>query len=350
MPAGARGGLRTSLGQNLTFYDRELKHPYSQRWSFGFQHWLPGGWLVDSSYLGNHTIRLAAPRSLNSVPASALSTSPVRDQATIDSLSASFASPFQGLNPIYGSTISRGEMLRPYPQFGSISVERADGYSWYHALETRIEKKFSQGYTFQLSHTWSKLMTAVEYLNPTDARPAGTIGVFDRPQRVAASGIWELPPGRGLPPVLAAVARGWQLGALVAIQSGPPLGFDNIVFNGNIKDLPLPAGQRGADRWFNTAAGFERDFSRQLAYNLRTFPLRLSGLRGDGLSRWDFSLIRNLALRDKLTFQLRAEVFNAWNHASFSTPNVSPTSTAFGTITSTATESRQWQFSGRMKF
>jgi hypothetical protein len=54
--------------------------------------------------------------------------------------------------------------------------------------------------------------------------------------------------------------------------------------------------------------------------------------------------------REGWSFQFRAEVFNAWNHPSFNAPNLSPTSTAFGTITSTANESRQWQFSGRLKF
>jgi len=88
----------------------------------------------------------------------------------------------------------------------------------------------------------------------------------------------------------------------------------------------------------------------QLGSNIRTFPLRFAGLRGDVLSRWDFSLIKNFRITEKATFQFRAEVFNAWNHPSFGNPNLSPTSTAFGTITGTTNESRQWQFSGRLKF
>jgi hypothetical protein len=349
-PPGAKGGLLTNLGQNLSFYDRDLKQPYSQRWSFGFQHLFPDSWLLDASYLGNHAIRLPVAQALNEVPAQYLSTSPARDQPVIDSLSAVFASPFQGIDPIFGTSVSRGGMLRPYPEFGSITVKRAVGYSTYHSLQTRLEKRFSHGYTFQLSYTWSKLMTGIEYLNATDRAPARTIGSFDRRHRLASSGIWDIPGARRLPKPLRAVAAAWQLGGLVSIQSGPPLGFGNVIFNGRVEDIPLSAGQRGADRWFNIDAGFNRDSSQQLSYNLRTFALRLSGLHADVLSRWDFSLIRNFRLREKFTFQFRAEVFNAWNHPSFAGPNLNPTSTGFGTITATANESRQWQFSGRVKF
>jgi len=349
-PPGAKGGLRTNLGQAISFYDYGLLHPYSQRWSFGFQHMFPDSWLLDVSYVGNRATRLAATRSLNDVPAQYLSTTGTRDQQTIDYLSAALPSPFAGIDPIYGSTISRGSLLRPHPQFGAITVERPVGYSWYHSLQTRVEKRYSRGYTFQLTYTWSKLMTAIEYLNPTDASPAEVIGSFDRPHRLASSGLWQLPALRRGPRALRAALRAWQLGGVATIQSGPPLGFGNVAFSGDIKKIPLARGERTPDRWFNVDAGFERNSSRQLSYNLRTLPLRMAGFRGDVLSRWDFSLIKSIALRERVTFQLRAEVFNAWNHPSFNPPSLNPTSTAFGSVLSTANESRQWQFSGRLKF
>jgi hypothetical protein len=355
-PPGPGGGLRTNLGQNLSFYDYNTKHPYSQRWSFGFQQLLPGSYLLDTAYVANRAIRLPATRSLNETPAQYLSTLPVRDQQTINYLSASFPSPFQGIDPIYGANMSRAGLLRPYPHLGSVSVAQSTGYTWYHSWQTRLEKRFSQGYTFQLSYTWSKLMSAIEYLNSTDAALAEVIGSFDRRHRIASSGIWEIPVGRNrhfgrqLPAVLNFLAGGWQLGGLVSIQSGAPLGFGNVIFNGDVKNIPLPASQRSADRWFNTDAGFNRDSTQQLGSNIRTFPLRFSGFRADVLSRWDFSMIKNFSITEKASFQIRAEVFNAWNHPSFNAPNLSPTSTAFGTITSTANESRQWQFSGRLKF
>lgn len=355
-PPGPSAGLRTNLGQGISFYNHDLTHPYSQRWSFGFQQILPASWLADIAYVANRGVRLPVTRSLNETPAQYLSKSAVRDQATIDYLSAAFPNPFQGLDSIYGATMSRGGLLRPYPHFGGISTELPIGYSWYHSLQMRLEKRFSKGYTFQLSYVWSKSMEAVEYLNATDPSPIESISGFDRRHRLAASGIWEIPVGRGkaigagMPAVLNAIAGGWQLGGLTSIQSGAPLGFGNIIFTGDPNNILLPADKRSADRWFNIDAGFNRNSNQQLGSNIRTFPLRFSGFRQDVLSRWDFSLIKNFKLHEDITFQFRAEVFNAWNHPSFSGPNLSPTSSAFGTITSTANESRQWQLSGRIKF
>lgn len=355
-PLGAKGGLTTNLGQSLTFYNRDLKHPYSQRWSLGLQQLLPGSWLLDTSYVANRGTRLPVTVSLNEIPAQVLSRKNEREQAVIDYLSASYPSPFLGVDSIYGTTVSRGRMLQPYAAFSGVSVERPIGYSWYHSLQTRLEKRFSHGYTLQLSYTWSKLMSALAFLNASDARPVEAIDSFDRRHRLASSGIWEIPVGRGrhfggqMHPVLNFLAGGWQLGGLVSIQSGAPLAFGNVIFNGDINNIRLGSGERSADRWFNVDAGFNRVSTQQLSYNIRTFPLRLSGVRGDVLSRWDFSMIKDFALTEKVTFQFRAEVFNAWNHPSFSSPNLSPTSTAFGACTGTANEPRQWQFAARLKF
>ena len=119
------------------------------------------------------------------------------DKATIDFLGASFKNPFNGIDPIFGANMSRGNLLRPYPHFGNINGEQPIGYSRYHSMQNRIEKRFSQGFTFQLAHTWSKLMEATEFLNNTDPMPYYSIGSFDRPHRIAGSGIWEIPVGRG---------------------------------------------------------------------------------------------------------------------------------------------------------
>ena len=354
-PRGSAGGLRTNLGQSLEFYDPNRTHPYSQRWSGGFQQLLPAQFLADVSYVASRALRLSIPRSLNDTPARYLSKLPFRDQQTINYLSQSFPNPFSGTDPIYGTTTSRAALLRPFPQFGSMSRMEPIGYSWYHSLQIRGEKRFSQGYTFQLGYTWSKLMEAVSFLNAVDAMPYEVIGSFDRTHRLTMSGIWEVPFGRGrrhgaqTPAVVNFIAGGWQINGVVVRQSGAPLGFGNVIFNGDLKDLVLPKSERTVDRWFNTDAGFNRNSAQQLASNLRGFPQRLSGLRGDGRATWDFSAIKNFNIRENVVMQFRAEVYNAWNHANFNDPNTDPVSTAFGRITSAA-EGRNWQFGLRLKF
>jgi hypothetical protein len=353
-PLGSAAGLRANLGQSVEFYLPERKHPYSQRWSAGLQQLLPWQFVGEATYVGSRGTRLPVIRELNATPSQYLSTSATRDQATIDYLSATFPNPFLGTDPIFGSRIARADLLRPYPQFGSITVSEPIGSSWYHALQTRVERRMTSGFTFQLGYTWSKLMEATEFLNPTDPMPYKSIGALDRTHRLTMSGIWEVPVGRGrrygasLPAVLNLFAGGWQLGGVIVRQSGAPLGFGNVPFSGDVNDIPLPKGERSVDRWFNTEAGFSRVSSQQLTYNIRTMPLRFGNVRGDGRATWDFSAIKNVQLRDT-TLQFRAEVYNAWNHPNFANPNTNPFSTAFGRITS-AEEARNLQFSLKLKF
>jgi len=356
-PPGAAGGLETNLGQALSFYDYNIKQPYAQRWSLGIQQMLPSQFMIEATYVGNRGTRLGVTRNINNTPAQYLSTSPARDQATINYLSQSFKSPFAGILPIYGANMSRANLLRPYPHFGNINVEQPIGYSWYHSMQNRVERRFSQGFTFQLSYTWSKLMEATSFLNATDPLPYEVVGGFDRTHRAAASGIWEVPVGRGrrygasFPSVVEGIIGGWQLSGIFARQSGPPLSFGNVIFNGDVKDIVLPGDQRTAERWINTDAGFNRVSSQQLASNIRTFPLRFNGIRGDNQVRWDFSIIKTFRVKEETRIEFRAETYNAWNQTSFNTPNTTPTSSAFGTITSVVSPSgRSWQFALKIVF
>ncbi|HEY2933180.1 MAG TPA: carboxypeptidase-like regulatory domain-containing protein [Acidobacteriota bacterium] len=354
-PRGAAGGLTTNLGQDLNFYFRDLTQPYAQRWSFGVQQLLPYQFLVDMSYVGNRGTRLGVFRELNATTAKYLSTSPVRDQKTIDFLTAQFPSPFRGTDPIFGANIQRAGLLRAYPQFGNIQVEEPIGYSWYHSLQMRGERRFSQGYTFQLAYTWSKLMEALQFLNSTDPLPYEIIGGLDRTHRLAMSGIWEIPFGRGrrfgasAPGVVNKILGGWQISGVISQQSGAPLGFGNVIFTGDIKKVALHGSARDVDHWFNTD-GFNRNTAEQLSQNIRTFPLRFGGIRGDGQSRWDFSAIKNFPIREQVAFQLRAEVYNALNHTNFGNPQLAPTNSTFGQITSTTSDARNWQFALKVTF
>ena len=354
-PLGAAGGLATNLGQGFNAYPRNRLNGYAQRWSTGLQHQL-GEFLLEASYVGNRGTRLQINRRINETPNEYLSDSPFRDPATINYLSQTFPNPFRGTNPIYGANTSRGNLLKPYPQFGNIVSVEPQGYSWFHSLQTRIERRFSKGYTFGLSYTWSKAMEATEFLNIADPVPYESLASLDFPHRVALSGIYELPFGKGrrwlaqAPKVVDALAGGWQLNAVIIYQSGQALGFGNALFIGDVGDIPLDASEREADRWFNTDAGFNRNSAQQLASNYRTFPLRFGGVRGDRQDRWDLSALKNFAITEQVRMQFRAEAFNALNSTIFNNPNTSPTNGAFGRTTGTQAQARTFQFALKLEF
>lgn len=343
---GASGGLRTYLGQSVNVLWPDRKPGYAQRWSLNVQQEFPGRVLLEVGYVGNRGTGLNMSEDLNPTPAQYLSRSPVRDQRTIDYLSAAIPNPFVGLREFAGTSlggnnVSRSQVLRPYPHFSGITTTLSAGYSWYHAMEARAERRFSRGMTLQASYTWSKAMEATSKVNATDPWPAHAISTLDRPQRFVATGIYELPVGRGkrflgaAPGYVNQIAGNWSIQAIYQGQSGPAIGFGNIIFNGNLHDMVLPRSERKVERWFNTAAGFERDTQKQLGSNIRTFPLRLTGLRADGHNSWDISVLKDFKITEKIAFQFRAEAQDAMNHAIFGGPNTTPTSTQFGQVTST---------------
>lgn len=343
LPAGAAGGLRTFLGRGVSYFNENPLNPYMQRWSFSIQRELPMRILGEAAYVGNRGAKLASSRELNPVPREYLSTSPVRDQAVIDFLSAQVKNPFYGIpefagTPLGNVNVSRSQLLRPYPQFAGITTTLPDGRSWYHSLQVQVEKRLEKGLTFQSSWTWSKFMEATNYLNETDAAPERVISDQDYPHRFVTTVIYELPFGKGntfftgAGSLLNNLIGGWQVEGWYEGQSGRPNGFGNAIFYGDLHDIPLPVSQRTVERWFNVDAGFERDTRNQLANNIQMLSSQFTGVRSDGINNLDLSLLKNFVLREGIRLQFRAEASNSLNHAQFGNPNTAPTNTAFGTV------------------
>jgi hypothetical protein len=330
-----------------------------QRWQFAVQRELPGRSLIEVSYVGNRGTRMVVTRDLNPVPEAYLSKSPVRDNPTNNFLSAQVSNPFYPLLPktnLASTTVSRAQLLRPYPQYNNVQSGQNVGYSWYHSAQVRVEKRFSAGFTASLSYTFSKLMEAVSFLNGFDLRPEEVISSQDRPHRTTLNWLYELPFGRGKTfagpgnAFATKLISGWQVQGILTNQSGAPLGFGNAIFVGDIKNVPLPKDQRRPGRWFNTEAGFERNNALQLVSNVRRFSSRFGGIRADGPNNWDLSIIKNTSITERTQLQFRAEAINALNHPQFTSPNTTPTSTAFGTITGEFAWPRVVQFGLKLLF
>ena len=159
------------------------------------------------------------------------------------------------------------------------------------------------------------------------------------------SGIYELPFGRGkiflsqAHGITRVLADGWQLQTTWQFFTGAPLGFGNALLTGSVKDITLPSGQQSIAEWFNVAA-FDRKSADQLSWNIQTLSTRLSGVRGPGVDVWNIASLKNFQLNERLRLQFRAEALNALNHTSLANPNISPTSTAFGSITAANSQPR----------
>lgn len=357
-PLGAAGGASTFLGQNIAFFDQHLRNPYAQRWQFSVQHELPANLLLELSYVGNRGTRLLTTQDLNPIPASYLSTSPIRDQTVINALGTQVANPFYPLLPrtnLAATTIATSQLLRPFPQFSGITMTTNGGSSWYHAFQARVEKRFSHGIYGSYSFSWSKFMEAISYLNPTDIRPEHVVSDQDRPFRSVITWGYELPFGRGkrmgnnVNSFVSTIISGWQAQGIYTSQSGQALGFGNAILTCAPGDIPLPDDRRSVGAWFNTSC-FNRTASQQLANNIRTVSTRFSGIRGPGINNFDLSLIKNTRLAEGVRLQFQAEAINAFNHPQFTNPNTTPTSSAFGQVTGTFSWQRVVEFGLKLSF
>jgi hypothetical protein len=359
-PPGSRLGLATFLGRGVGFVPLDARNPNSQRWEIGAQQEFRGRWLVEGAYVGNRGYDLTAATSvLNAVPRQYLSTSPERDQAAIDFLGAIVPNPFRNLVPgtgLNGATTSRSQLLRPFPHFTGIGSQRYDGSSQYHSAQFKVEKRFSRGFTLLNSFTTSQYKERVSFLNEQDTEFEERFNGADRHLRWVMSGIWELPFGRGRRwgsdwrGVLDGVAGGWQVQGIGQLQTGGPLNFDsNYLFRGDPKTVSLAGKGQTIDRWFNTD-GFEKTPARQLGGNYRTAPRQFPNVRTQGLNLWDISIIKAIAIGERVKLQVRGEFLNAFNHPQFNDPDRNPTSSNFGKSTSQNNLPRNVQIGLKLMF
>lgn len=348
LPGGASDGLRTFLGRSPGFFAEDGRRPYTQRWSTGLQFEPLKNTVLEMGYIGSRATRLRVTTNLNAIPRSYLSASPERNQSVIDHLSAAVRNPFIGINGFEGTTFftnlntTRGQLLRPYPQFGDLYTDLPAGMSWYNAFTLRAERRFQKGLQFQANYTWSKTMEALSYLNETDPAPEYVVSDINRTHRLTFNAVWELPFGRGrayaaqAPGLVDAIVGGWQLQALWQKQSGAPMAFGNVLLRGTFDHIALSGNEQTLQRWFNTEV-FERSPQKQLENNIRSLSSRLSAVRGDGIDVWDISLLKNFRIHERFTLQLRGEAEGAMNHPNFAMPNVNPVNTLFGSVNATQT-------------
>ncbi len=385
-PPGASLGLSTFLGRDIAFIPRDLQNPQTMRWEFSAQRELPGNWVVEASYVGNKGYDLintdpGAINFVNAIPRQYLSTSLTRDQAVINFLADQVANPFRGLIPgqnLNNPTVSRGQLLRPFPEFTDIGSVRNDGRSVYHSGQFRAEKRFSKGYSLLAAYTWSKYIEEVFLLNVTDADLERRVSRDDIPHRVVVSGIWEFPFGKGRKwgnswnGAVDGVLGGWQLNAIFQWQSGRPLDLRdrNVYYNGDPSKLRAEISSANADpsrKVFDVSGFYFHDAAVQtngvddpakqradqrisLANNIRYFPSRLPGFRGQNLNLWDISVMKKIRIVEGLDFELRGEFLNAFNHVQFNDPETNPTNANFGRVTSQANLPRNVQIGLKLIF
>jgi hypothetical protein len=246
----------------------------------------------------------------------------------------------------------------------------------YNALQTGINRKFSNGLSLSANYTFAK------NLGTADGLVAGTIqNIYDigstrgpvspdLRHRFVASYIYELPVGTGrllmkhAARPIDAVLGGWQLSGIVTAQSGsrysPILGSDltmtgspsprpNVIhdpydFSYDIagqKALGCPGGVQTLQCWFNPAA-FVLPLLAPGQTVARQFGNAGTGtLHGPNLENVDFGAMKSFRLTEQHRIQFRAELFNLANHPNFATSGARVNSNGGQRVTSTIPENQR---------
>ncbi len=347
--------MNTFLGNSVTFYNPNLQNQYSLRWTFDIQLQLPFGSVLEDGYIGNHSVHLTTNYSLTSLPAQYLSTLATRDTATINALAAVVPNPFSGLLPgtgLNGTTASVSSLLHAFPEFSGVTESTLNnGGSYYNSLNVKIQKRLASGLQFVVNYDYSRLMESVSYLNAGSPILEKRVSSYDRPNSFVVSGTYDLPFGNGkqymnrLPYPVDMVLGGWSLASIYTLHSGAPLAWGNLIYSGG----PLNYNAENVNHAFDTTQ-FNTVSSQQLSQNFRTFSSQFSNLRIDHTNNVDVTLTKTFCIGEQVKVQFRAEALNLTNKPLFATPNLTATSSAFGTITSQTNNPRYIQFGLRLTF
>ncbi|MEX2260325.1 MAG: TonB-dependent receptor [Bryobacteraceae bacterium] len=220
---------------------------------------------------------------------------------------------------------------------GPVSYYGTFGSGFYHGLQAKLEKRYSNGISYGVSYTFSKAHGDGE---DGANEGSGLQNIFDRlgsrgrrafDQRHAAMfhWVWTIPFGRSLTGVPGAVLKGWQTNGIVTLRSGfpftPTSGADLNTGGGDIRPDRLADGSlENASRklWFDPSA-FQR-----VTCNIPSRPdlchFGNSGrniLDTPGQRNLDFSAFKNFQVTERFSLQFRTELFNALNTPYFGAPN-----------------------------
>lgn len=307
--------------------DHNFDNAYLQSWNVNLQRELTPDLAVMIGYIGSKGTHLILRRNINQ--------------------------PVNGVRPF--ASLSLSSPILPGTPLGNITQVESTGNSTYHALWVSANRRLARGLQFNASYTLSKSLDynsfstgGIVAQNSYDLRSDRGLSDFDARQRFVVSAIYELPFKRNQ------YIKGWQFAAIVQVQSGNPVNIvtDNTIVNGVANtlrpDVTGPITILGdVERWFDTSVFAPVSHFGSLGRNV---------VIGPGFSNTDFSVLKNTRLSESMQLQVRAEIFDLFNHANLGQPGNVVGTPAFGRITNTrfptgeSGSSRQVQFAVKLIF
>jgi hypothetical protein len=331
------------INVRANYIPADYKTSYIQTWHFTIQRELAKDLVLDLGYVGTRGVGLMILGDYNQA------------------------------RPNAADENSSLQARRPIQTFGLIQIAWGGGFLDYHALQTKLEKRFSSGFYLLNSFTWSKSIdNASGHLeanngdnsraNYADLRNERGLGGYDQPFNNTSTVLYELPFGRGKQFGASwnrsadLALGGWRLTGINTMSSGTPVNLTyspasafsvsgSPTYRPNlIGDPMLPSDQRTAQLWFNpNTVIVPTDRSKPFGNAAR------NAARAPSFYQMDLGLHKDFAVTELVKASFRVEAFNLLNKTNFSAPNGNRSSSGFGSITSTY-PARQMQFGLKVQF
>jgi hypothetical protein len=338
--------------------DPNYKDPYSHQWHIEFQRELSKSNMISVAYVGSVSRRL---------PYSGLA----------NSASKTLANPCAANDaPCRATFFAQVDQFRLVPWVGAgVNYTLSIGRANYKALETKFQRRFTDGWSTLVSYTWGQSKdTGSGYFNVEngpggaatiqnywDQNTAWGVSSYDVTHFLSWATLYELPFGKGKKWLQSGPASwilgNWQTNFIAQARSGAPF---NIIVTGDLANLggsaslqglstpnnylrpnliadpfvagPVAAnpdpncqktisqGGRAADKvrttvsWFNPCAFGVPNNTGQFG------NLPRNAFRGPSVYNVDLSLFRSFPINERFKVQLRMEAFNVFNIQNWDTP------------------------------
>jgi len=345
-------GPTATFPQDISFseiFDRHFRLPQILSYNLTLEHEFGANWFVRMEYVGNHGTHLGGTGD---------------QESGLLQLNPSVYIPGQ-------STENNIQQRRLYPNFGFIGSINSGVNSNYNAGQIEVEKRLGYGLSFQTNYTWSH---ALNNFGPNGQNALfGIVGINtcgcgrsldygpdagDDSNVFRLSGLYAFHhlPVNG---ITDKVVNGWNLSFITNWQSGFPFtsfAEDDNSFSAMGNDRPditvsnIAATKLSTRRshaalineWFNTA-----DF---VPNAIGTYGnIGKNSMRGPRLFTTDLALLKTGKVGERVSYEFRAEFYNAFNNVNFGNPDFGLTDSNFGQISS-AGDPRILQMALKLKF
>ena len=371
---------QNNTGLRIAYIQPNPKRDYLMQWNLNIQHEIVPNLTAMAAYVGSRGVhQIFRADDINSTQ------------------------PINGSTPPYLWPLS-GTAQPISPSIGRMDTLQWNNDSYFDGLELQVQKHMSRGLEVGGSYTWSRAIDGGDGSIASDSflssipgllyflpRYRRTAADFNITHNLTINYLWSIPTGKLAGP-LAWIAKGWQLGGIAQIRSGIP-------FTALIGGDPLGLSDSAAFAYPNRLTGSgcgapvnpqsgSGNYIKANCFTLPTMPVAQQALcdpgsfanaatpapagtvycqnllgngskndvYGPGLIDFDFSVVKDTHVTEKVNVQFRAETFNIFNRANFNPPLVnnfvfnqdgSPNGSP---LDSTSTTSRQIQFALKVIF